>query len=41
MRYLNIILSIVAIFLSIIAICVSLPATEISFDYLGFLTGIL
>lgn len=41
MRYLNIILSIVAIFLSIIAICVSLPATEISFDYLGLLTGIL
>lgn len=41
MKYLNIILSIMATILSIIAICVSLPTTEISFDYLGCLIGIL
>lgn len=35
------ILSAVAIVLSIIAICVSLPRTDISFDYLGLMTGIL
>ena len=35
------ILSAVAIVLSIVAICVSLPRTDISFDYLGLMTGIL
>ena len=34
-------LSILAIILSILAICFSLPRTELSFDYLGFITGIL
>ena len=35
------ILSFIAIILSIVAICVSLPRTDISFDYLGLVTGIL
>lgn len=35
------ILSSVAIVLSIVAICISLPRTDMSFDYLGLITGIL
>lgn len=35
------ILSLIAVVLSIVAICVSLPRTDISFDYLGLVTGIL
>lgn len=41
MKQFTIILSIVAIALSILAICVSLPRAELSFDYLGLITGIL
>lgn len=33
-------LSILAIILSILAICFSLPRIELSFDYLGLITGI-
>lgn len=35
------ILSFIAIVLSIVAICVSLPRTDMCFDYLGLVTGIL
>lgn len=35
------ILSTIAIILSIVAICVSCPRTDMSFDYLGLVTGIL
>lgn len=35
------VLSMVAIILSIVAICVALPRTDMSFDYLGLITGIL
>lgn len=35
------IFSSIAIILSIVAICLSLPRTDVSFDYLGLLTGIL
>lgn len=41
MKNVGFILSILAIILSILAICFSLPRTELSFDYLGFITGIL
>lgn len=41
MKYLGAVLSIVAIILSLIAICLALPRTEMSFDYLGLITGIL
>lgn len=34
-------LSTIAIVLSIVAICVALPRTDMSFDYLGLITGIL
>lgn len=35
------ILSFIAIVLSIVAICVSCPRSDMSFDYLGLITGIL
>ena len=41
MKYGYLGLSMLAIILSILAICFSLPRTELSFDYLGFITGIL
>ena len=41
MKNVGFILSILAIILSILAICFYLPRTELSFDYLGFITGIL
>ena len=37
---LALLVSVLAIVLSVIAISVSLPRTEMSFDYLGFITGI-
>lgn len=39
--YLSLILSSLAIILSVIAICYTLLRTELSFDYLGCITGIL
>lgn len=41
MKFGNLGLSILAIILSILAICFSLPRIELSFDYLGLITGIL
>ena len=41
MKNVGFILSILAIILSILAICFSLPRTELSFDYLGLIIGIL
>lgn len=41
MKHIGILLSILAIILSILAICFSFPRTEMSFDYLGLITGIL
>ena len=41
MKNVGFILSILAIILSILAICFSLSRVELSFDYLGFITGIL
>ena len=38
---LTLLVSILAIVLSVIAISTSLPRTEMSFDYLGFITGSL
>ena len=38
---LTLLVSILAIILSVIAISTSLPRTEMSFDYLGFITGSL
>lgn len=38
---LTLLVSILAIVLSVIAISISLPRTEMSFDYLGFITGSL
>lgn len=38
---LTLLVSILAIILSVIAISTSLPRTEMSFDYLGFITGCL
>lgn len=35
------ILSFIAIVLSIVAICVSCPRSDMSFDYLGLITGVL
>ena len=37
---LTLLVSIFAIVLSVIAISISLPRTEMSFDYLGFITGV-
>lgn len=33
------ILSLIAIVLAIVALCVSCPRTDMSFDYLGLITG--
>lgn len=41
MKFGNLGLSMLAIIFSILAICFSLPRTELSFDYLGLITGIL
>lgn len=41
MKNAGFILSILSIILSILVICFSLPRTELSFDYLGLITGIL
>lgn len=41
MKWRGMVLSLVAMLLSVFAICVAVPRTEVSFDYLGLLIGVL